>query len=211
MNFIELTQNQALEMESQGIITLIDASPSSLDEIPHKRGKLWKENFSRLCLRVHHLPITKVINFFKPRYIVCITSVDTFEENTQYIWRYLYGIENKDIADKTQSNIEYIYVLTNPGYPDLVKIGMTTDDVPSRVHSINNASTVSEWEPVFALPVEKGSAYNIEQAIHKHFEHLRVASNKGSKREFFSLSPFTAFDKIREVGALFQVGEPIIF
>lgn len=211
MNFIELTQKEALEMESQGLITLIDASPSLLDYINHQRGKLWKENFHNLCLKVHHLPITKVIGFFKPKYIVCIDSITTTMENTQYTWRYLYGIENKDILDKTQNNIEYIYVLTNPEYPDLVKIGMTTDTVQRRVNSINNASTLSEWEPIFALPVEKGKAFDIEQAIHKHFEHLRVSSNKGSKREFFSLSPFTAFDKIREVGALFQVGEPIIF
>lgn len=211
MNFIELTPQQALEMESQGLITLIDASPSSLGAINHDRGNLWKENFNRLCLRVHHLPITKVIGFFKPKYTVCIDSITTSIENTQYTWRYLYGVENKDILNKTQDTVEYIYVLVNPEYPDLVKIGMTTDTVHRRVNSINNASTLSEWEPIFALPVEKGRAFDVEQAVHKHFDLLRVSSNKGSKREFFTLSPFQAFDKIREVGSLFQVGEPIIF
>lgn len=211
MNFIELSLDSALQRQSLGEITLIDASPSSLEEIPHNDGKLWKENFQRLCLKVRHLPVTKVIGFFKPKYKICIPNTITEDESVKYTWRYLYGVENKDLVSKTQDSIEYVYVLTNPEYPDLVKIGMTTDNVLGRVKGINNASTLSEWEPIFALPVEKGKAFDIEQAVHKHFESQRVSSNKGSKREFFTLSPFTAFDKVREIGSLFQVGEPIIF
>lgn len=211
MSFIELTPLQAFDKQSKGEIILVDASPSSLGSIPHEHGDLWKENFKRLCLRAHHLPTTKVIQFYQPKYLVCITNIETTEDSKEFTWRYLYGVESKSIQIKTSNNIEYIYVLINPEYRDLVKIGMTTNTVGKRVNSVNNSGVVSEWEPIFALPVEKGTAYKIEQSVHKAFEHLRVSSNKGAKREFFSLSPFQAFDKIREVGALFQVGEPIIF
>jgi len=33
----------------------------------------------------------------------------------------------------------------------------------------------------------------------------------GGSREFFEVSPLTAFDKVREIGALFMVGDPIIY
>lgn len=211
MSFIELTEKDALDMESQGIITIVDASPSTLDAINHERGLLWKENFHSLCVKVHHLPITKVIDFFKPKYIVCINSVTTNDDSTQYTWRYVYALQNKDIVDKTKQQMEFVYILKNTHYPNMVKIGMTTGSIQRRVVEINNAGSLYEWQPVFALPVQHGSAYKIEQAVHKHFANVRVSSDKGSNREFFEVSVFTAIDKVREVGTLFQVGEPIIY
>ena len=116
-----------------------------------------------------------------------------------------------NILDKNKDNIEYIYILVNPGYPSLVKIGMTIKDVPSRVTSINATATVEEWVPKFALPVEKGTAFYVEQAVHNFFASLRVDSDLGSSREFFTLDPLTAFDKVREIGAVFAVGNPITY
>jgi hypothetical protein len=40
---------------------------------------------------------------------------------------------------------------------------------------------------------------------------VRVTSDQGNEREFFRLDPLTAFDKLREVGALFQAGNPIVY
>jgi len=88
---------------------------------------------------------------------------------------------------------------------------MTIHDVRRRVTSINATATVEEWVPKFALPLEKGSALRVEKVIHKYFSSVRVSSDKGGSREFFKISPLTAFDKIREVGAVFQVGDPIIY
>jgi hypothetical protein len=51
----------------------------------------------------------------------------------------------------------------------------------------------------------------VEKAVHKHFSSVRVSSDRGGSREFFKVTPFEAFDKIREVGALFTVGECIIY
>jgi len=46
---------------------------------------------------------------------------------------------------------------------------------------------------------------------HKFFASSRISSDKGGSREFFKVDPLTAFDKVREVGALFMVGNPIVY
>jgi hypothetical protein len=88
---------------------------------------------------------------------------------------------------------------------------MTIHDVPRRVTGINTAGTVHEWVPRFAIPLEKGSAMRIERQVHKALASFRVSSDLGSSREFFTLDPLTAFDKVREVGAVFMVGNPITY
>ncbi len=70
---------------------------------------------------------------------------------------------------------------------------------------------MTEWVPKFALPVEAGTALRVEQQLHKYFSDLRVNSDQGNEREFFKLDPLTAFDRLREMGALFQVGNPIVY
>ena len=101
---------------------------------------------------------------------------------------YLHRREN-GILDSTKDDIEYIYVLTNPGYPDLVKIGMTERTVEGRVRSVNRTSTVHEWVPKFALPVSKGNAFRVEQQVHKYFSDKRISSDHGNEREFFQIHP----------------------
>jgi hypothetical protein len=148
--------------------------------------------------------ISKLLTFVRAKYIIEIP----LSENE---WDFVYGLENIDFQHHTKDNIEYIYVLTNPGYPDLVKIGMTERTVEGRVRSVNRTSTVHEWVPKFALPVSKGNAFRVEQLVHKCFSDKRISSDHGNEREFFQINPLTAFDKIREIGALFQVGNPIVY
>jgi hypothetical protein len=88
---------------------------------------------------------------------------------------------------------------------------MTIHDVNRRVTSINATATVEEWVPKFALPLKKGTAFKVEQAVHTFFNPVRVSSDLGNSREFFLLDPFTAFDKVREIGAMFMVGNPITY
>lgn len=211
MNQINLPLDQALQMQSLGQITLIDASPNQLEPIDHIDGLLWKDNFEELLHKVTHVSPERIASFFSAKYRVCIPSTITEGENEVYMWRYLHGIPNGNIQDKITDTTEYVYVLVNDHYKGMVKIGMTTSTVEKRVGSINNSGVLSEWQPLFALPVKKGSAYKVEQAVHKFFADARVDSSGGSSREFFNLTPFQAFDKVREVGATFQVGEPIYF
>ena len=205
----KITLDQALTLEAKGKITIADPAPESLSPIGDN-GKTWKENFIKLQSKHRHISPDKLMSFLNARYLIEIAEEPNLTTNT-FSWRYLHGIENSKIKDKQKDNVEYVYILVNSGYPDLVKIGMTVTTVDSRVTGLNASSTVNEWQAKFALPVEKGSAYKVEQAVHTFFASQRVSSDKGGSREFFKVSPLTAFDKVREIGALFMVGDPIVY
>lgn len=205
---ISLPQAKALELT--GEITIVDSSPESVLAYP-KVGKKWKENFITLQSKYRHISPEKLLTFLSAKYLIEAPEGLVDENTNTYSWRYFHGVENSKIKEKSVDNIEYVYVLVNPAYPSLVKVGMTIHDVNRRVTSINATATVEEWVPKFALPVRKGTAMKVEKAVHKHFSSSRVCSDRGGSREFFKVTPFEAFDKIREVGALFQVGEPVIY
>jgi len=201
---------EAISFESLGDITIVDASPESLPPFG-ENGKKWKEAFITLQSKYRHISPDKLLNFLSARYLIEVNEGIVDNNTNTYSWRYLYGVENSKIKEKSIDNIEYVYILVNPGYPDLVKIGMTIHDVNRRVTSINATATVEEWVPKFALPLKKGTAFKVEQAVHTFFNPVRVSSDLGNSREFFLLDPFTAFDKVREIGAMFVVGNPITY
>jgi hypothetical protein len=75
----------------------------------------------------------------------------------------------------------YVYVLSNPSMPNLLKIGYTERDVDERVEELNSTGVPVpfEIEAIFGSP----NAYDDEQAIHNILDHHRLANN----REFFSI------------------------
>ena len=206
----KISLSEARVLESIGEITIVDASPESATPFG-ENGKQWKEAFISLQSKHRHISPDKLVNFLSAKYLIEVSEGIVDTDSSTYSWRYFHGIENRQIKEKSKDNIEYVYILVNPGYPSLVKIGMTIKEVHSRVTSINATATVEEWVPKFALPVEKGTAFYVEQAVHTFFAPVRVSSDLGSSREFFTLDPLTAFDKIREVGAVFAIGNPISY
>jgi hypothetical protein len=206
----KISLQQAQDLAESGHITIVDASLETTLAYP-EGGKEWKENFIRLQERHRHVQVHKLLNFLSARYLIEVNEGIVDKDTNTFSWRYLHGIENTKIKEKSIDDIEYVYILVNPGYPGLVKIGMTIHDVNRRVTSINATATVEEWVPKFALPLRKGKAFQVEQAVHTFFASRRVSSDLGNSREFFTLDPFTAFDKVREIGAMFMVGNPIIF
>ena len=199
-----------MSLELLGEITIVDASPESITPFGES-GRKWKEAFILLQSKHRHISPDKLLNFLSAKYLIEVPEGMVDKNTNTFSWRYFHGVENTKIQEKTADDIEYVYVLVNPAYPSLVKIGMTIHDVRRRVTAINATATVEEWVPKFALPLKKGSALKVEKAVHKHFSSVRITSDRGGSREFFKVTPFEAFDKIREVGALFTVGECIIY
>ena len=195
--------------EEIGEIIILDSSPESLPALGEE-GLLWRENLKTLQSRTRHISPDKLLTFYNARYSIEV-PMDNDSETGTFSWRYLTGLETNKIQEKTQDNLEYVYVFVNEGYPQLVKIGMTRGEILSRAKAVNTSGVLHEWIPKFALPLSKGSAIKVEQAVHKHFSSLRVTSDMGSSREFFTLDPLTAFDKVREIGALFMMGNPITY
>lgn len=202
---IKLDYNQALEKEALGEITIIDLSPKSTPTLNQR----WRDNLQVLQERYPNVPINRIVDFLQAKYTIEKKELGPGESNT-YSWRYFHGIENRAGNNSTEG-IEYVYLLTNPGYPDLVKVGMTIHSVEGRVASINATSTVHEWIPKFALPVSKGTALKVEQSVHRALEHCRVTSDQGNIREFFRIDPIEALDKIREIGERFKSGKVIVY
>ena len=136
---IDLKQAQVLE--KTGYITIVDSSPESTTPFGES-GKKWKENFITLQTKHRHISPGKLLDFLSARYLIEIFEGKVDIDSNTYSWRYLHGIENTRIKSKNIDNVEYVYVLVNPAYPSLVKIGMTIHDVHRRVKGINATATV---------------------------------------------------------------------
>jgi hypothetical protein len=88
----------------------------------------------------------------------------------------------------------HVYVLTNPSWPGIVKIGFTTSDVYQRLSEINNAGAVVDWELEYYFTC--GRPYDLEQSIHRHLEYCRSRIN----REFFEITVDNAKTLVENFG-----------
>jgi hypothetical protein len=196
---------KALELEGQGKIFIFDAG-SDLDY--HEKAQEWQDNFLQLRTKARNVLPQNIAEHFNARYIIEKTT--KINEYT-FEWKYLRGIENTSITTSTEDDIEYVYALINKGYPDLVKIGMTRNTPEHRVKQINGTGTVDLWEVKFALPVKSGTGMKVEYQVHNYFQNERLHIKHKNDREMFKIDIFIAMDKIREIGSLFQAGNPIIY
>lgn len=76
----------------------------------------------------------------------------------------------------------YIYALSNAAFPDLLKIGHTTNLPESRIRQLNTTGVPRAFTLEFCFLVHH--AAQIEHSIHQALEKFRYAEN----REFFALS-----------------------
>jgi hypothetical protein len=88
---------------------------------------------------------------------------------------------------------------------------MTRNTPEHRVNQINGTGTVDLWEVKFALPVRPGCGMKVEHQVHKYFQEQRLHVQHENDREMFKIDIFIAMDKIREIGSIFQAGNPIIY
>jgi hypothetical protein len=177
-----ITLDKALPLAETGEITIV----STLDDTSyHPLANEWYSNYISLKEKARHIQSDRLFTHFPAHYTIEIPN-DIDEDTIE--WIYLFGIKNPDIKSRTKDNIEYIYILTNPGEPGIIKIGMTERTVEGRVNGINGyINCITEWVPKFALPVSKGNAFKIEQQMHKIYAAQRVDSDQGHEREFFKL------------------------
>lgn len=85
----------------------------------------------------------------------------------------------------------YVYILSNPTMPGLVKIGCTERDVSTRIEELSSHTGVAapyEEEARFAV----NNPIIVERMIHAKLARFRHSAN----REFFRLSPPEAVDAV---------------
>ena len=85
-----------------------------------------------------------------------------------------------------------IYILNNPAFPSLIKIGMTTrEDIKSRMAELYSTGVPLPYECVYAAKVENIDA--VEKALHIAFGPNRI----NPKREFFEIDSMQAIAIIK--------------
>lgn len=76
----------------------------------------------------------------------------------------------------------WVYLLTNPAMPGLVKVGFTTGDPKERARQLDSTGLPKKFVVAYALFVEHPA--RIEARVHKELAKLRISP----KREFFRCS-----------------------
>lgn len=77
----------------------------------------------------------------------------------------------------------FVYVLSNPAMPGLLKIGMTTKSPVTRAEELSTTGVPAPFEVEFAIYVP--DAAEMERDIHDRFSRLRFRAG----REFFKAEP----------------------
>lgn len=87
----------------------------------------------------------------------------------------------------------YVYILTNPSMPGLVKVGKTTTTPNQRMSELHSTGVPTPFVLEFSISVN--DCHSAERLAHKALHQCRVRAN----REFFQVTAKQAIEKILEV------------
>lgn len=79
--------------------------------------------------------------------------------------------------------MNYVYILTNPAMPGLVKVGRTESPVEQRMREIDKTGVPLPFQCFYAAEVQDST--KVERKLHEAFADRRVRVN----REFFKVDP----------------------
>jgi hypothetical protein len=86
----------------------------------------------------------------------------------------------------------YVYILTNPALPGLVKIGFSLKDPEIRRRELSGTALPYEFQLVYEALVD--SPLELEQRIHSHLLSYRVSN----RREFFEITESAALQAVQD-------------
>ena len=89
----------------------------------------------------------------------------------------------------------YVYALSNPSIPDILKIGFTGKHPEKRAQEISRSTGVpTPYKVEYAFKCHDG--HNLEKEVHKELDYCRVSSD----REHFRISLVEAKESITRIG-----------
>lgn len=98
----------------------------------------------------------------------------------------------------------FVYLLLNPTFPNMVKIGKTTKDPEVRVKELSRATGIpTPFKLIYQIFVSNCDV--VEKEI--HFELQNNGLRNTSNREFFNIEPFKAIELFKEYEERFRVGD----
>ena len=89
--------------------------------------------------------------------------------------------------------IGFIYVMSNPAHPGLVKIGQTSKDPELRRRDLSSTGVLEDFVLEYRVLTEDYD--EIELEVHRQL----IDSRYRQDREFFKISPSEAISKIRKI------------
>lgn len=204
----KITLEKATELESESILTLYYPSTShdDLPDIPYIEN--YTDNFISYAKEHSRKPVETLLHLLSPEYEVEV-EMPFDEETGTFYWVRLFGkIQQVSAKTSEEKHRGWVYLLTNPAYPELIKIGKAV--TPSqRIKGINGAGTVDEWSLRAAMPVSED--YTVENLVHTQLAQYRRDSNQGSSREFFEVPLSLAMSTLLEVSEPFKAGDLVLY
>jgi hypothetical protein len=209
MSLKKLSFEEALELESESLLTLYDLTPDLSDDQYHENASRWIANYTEVRHRFRQFNPSQVASMLNCNYRIEVELPYESETNT-FTWKFLYGKSTEDLKkfEQYHSKGKFVYVLTNEAYPGFVKIGKAINPL-RRVEQINGAGVVSEWKLSYSLPVEND--YIIENSVHKYLAEYRRGTDQGSSREFFEVSLEQAIETIELLAKEVRTGDAFYY
>lgn len=90
--------------------------------------------------------------------------------------------------------IGYVYVISNPLFPDLVKIGFTDKTPEERIDQLDGTGLPEAY--IEHYRVKTKNARELEKRLHVHFNSFRYKKDK----EFFKLDPHEVYQVLMKWG-----------
>jgi|GEM_PF-3754395 len=203
-----ITLEKAIKLESESLLTLYYPS-TSYDNLPDVLSiEKYTDNFISYAKEHSRKPIDSLIHLLSPEYEVEVQM--PFDEKTgTFHWVRLFGkIQQVSSIVSEEKHRGWVYLLTNPAHPELIKIGKAVTP-SSRIKGINGAGTVDEWSLRAAMPVSED--YTVENLVHTQLAQYRRDSNQGSSREFFEVPLSLAMSTLLEVSEPFKAGDLVLY
>lgn len=103
-------------------------------------------------------------------------------------------------------NHGYIYILTNPSFPDYIKIGYATD-VDERLNQLNRSECIPFAFRVFATyevetELSDKKVHNIIDQLNPNLRAIETFNGKKRIREFYAMSPEEAFSLLQAMAEI---------
>lgn len=100
----------------------------------------------------------------------------------------------------------YIYILTNPGFPDYIKIGYATD-VNRRLKELNRSECIPYAFRLYAYykvntPLTDKAVHRIIDNINPDLRAIENFEGKQRKREFYAMSPEAAYNILEGIAEI---------
>tara|TARA_B100000482_G_C12417933_1_gene223891 strand:- start:151 stop:606 length:456 start_codon:yes stop_codon:yes gene_type:complete len=98
-------------------------------------------------------------------------------------------------TNRNDDHNSWVYVLSNPAQPGILKIGYTNSTPEERARQLSNATGVAlPYEVEFAYSCWNGN--DLEKDVHERLDEYRLSS----QREFFQVDLEEAKEIIEEIG-----------